>query len=537
MSQVSSSLGLVGVGSVLLSCTSVAWALGMGGITNNTVLGSGLDVSIPVLGGADEKTPPPPECIKPMVDTGDGVLNSRQLRTILQPGRGEALYVVQVVSDVRINEPVVNVSLSLGCQSPLTKQYVLFVDPPGFRSAGTLPQSAPSASAESAAPGSVRQAQVESTPLRTSSGARSPQRAGGKSAASLRSGPRLSLEAPSVSVVPPAFAASAPTENDELSNQIALLTRLEGVLKQVSAENQAVQSGMAALQAKLKATELELQAARAGQREQPSIVWVLSGVIGVMSLALLTLCWRQWRQRRQPKPFFQGSSVFGEAPSADLPELPVLDSVPPQLQVVKSELSDQSASPLMGVEPDAHAVAATPVTPQAVVDEVVDLDQQADFFIALGQDQAAIDLLNSHTTHNNSPVPYLKLIDIHRRRGDRMAYEQLRLRFHRRFNARIPEWNGPAAVGRGLEDYPEIQQMLEVNWPQPTSALQLLEGFLFRREGQGTTFDLLAFRELLMLYAVAKDLLSLGGRPEVDLELPLQAATYLATRPTAQRVA
>lgn len=549
MSQVSSSLGLVGMGSVLLSSTSVAWALGMGGITNNTVLGAPLDVSVPVLGSADEKTPPPSDCIKPMVEAGEGVLNPRQLRTILQPGHGDVLYVVQVVSDVRIYEPVVNVSLSLGCQSPLTRRFVLFVDPPGMNMAG--PAAPKGASASSAAPVSIRETPSESKPLRALSGvsgtggarrsvsrsqsgtvaaeaaagreprrARSAQRGGGSSPEAAASGPRLSLEAPNIVAVAPASAASDPAEDEALENQLALLTQLEAVLKQVSAENQAVQSGMAALQAKLKAAELELQAERSRHREQPPIVWVLSGVIGLLSLGLVAL-W--WRQRRQPKPFFQRSSVFGDGPRDDLPEPPVLDSMPSQLQPLEPELVDQRGSPLIEASPE-PAVAAAPVKREIVVDEVVDLDQQADFFIALGQDQAAIDLLNAHTNQGNSPLPYLKLIDIHRRRGDRMAYEQLRLRFHRRFNARVPEWDAAATAGRGLEDYPEVQKNLESSWPQAASALKLLEGFLFRREGQGTTFDLLAFRDLLMLHAVAKDLLSQNEAQGVDLELPLQGA-------------
>ena len=55
------------------------------------------------------------------------------------------------------------------------------------------------------------------------------------------------------------------------------------------------------------------------------------------------------------------------------------------------------------------------------VEELIDLEQQADFFVVLGQDEAAIDLLMEHVRSSGgaSPMPYLKLLEIYRRRGDR----------------------------------------------------------------------------------------------------------------------
>jgi hypothetical protein len=59
--------------------------------------------------------------------------------------------------------------------------------------------------------------------------------------------------------------------------------------------------------------------------------------------------------------------------------------------------------------------------PEMAVEELIDLEQQAEFFVVLGQDEAAIDLLNGHidSSGDASPLPYLKLLEIHRRRGKR----------------------------------------------------------------------------------------------------------------------
>ena len=64
------------------------------------------------------------------------------------------------------------------------------------------------------------------------------------------------------------------------------------------------------------------------------------------------------------------------------------------------------------------------------IEELIDLEQQAEFFIVLGQDEAAVDLLVDHlrSTGGGSPLPYLKLLEIYSRTEDRGAYERNRAR-------------------------------------------------------------------------------------------------------------
>lgn len=158
------------------------------------------------------------------------------------------------------------------------------------------------------------------------------------------------------------------------------------------------------------------------------------------------------------------------------------------------------------------------------VDELIDLEQQAEFFVVLGQDEAAIDLLVEHlrSTGGGSALPYLKLLEIHHRRGEREAYERTRARFNRRFNAYAPEWGADLAHGRTLEDYPAVLPRLERAWAQPIDAMAELETLLFRK-ARGELFELPAYRDVLFLYAMARDRLdreALAGG-SVDLLLPL----------------
>jgi hypothetical protein len=182
-------------------------------------------------------------------------------------------------------------------------------------------------------------------------------------------------------------------------------------------------------------------------------------------------------------------------------------------------------------------VAARPDARDVSAEELIDLEQQAEFFVVLGQDEAAIDLLVAHLrdTGGASPLPYLKLLDIYRRRGDRAAYERTRDRFNHRFNAHAPGWDQPHTEGRALDDYPAVMHWIQQVWPKPLDAMAELESLLFRRDG-GELFDLPAYRELLMLYAVARDLLdtdpSSAGGHAVDVLLPLGDANgFAATAP------
>jgi hypothetical protein len=162
------------------------------------------------------------------------------------------------------------------------------------------------------------------------------------------------------------------------------------------------------------------------------------------------------------------------------------------------------------------------------IEELIDLEQQAEFFMVLGQDEAAIDLLVEHlrSTGGGSPLPYLKLLEIHHRRGDREAYERMRQRFNHRFNAYAPEWGVDLTSGRTLEDYVGVIPRLQQVWSRPLDAMAELEALLFRKS-RGELFDLPAYREVLFLYALARDLLDRAAADtgSVDLLLPMSDGT------------
>ena len=170
------------------------------------------------------------------------------------------------------------------------------------------------------------------------------------------------------------------------------------------------------------------------------------------------------------------------------------------------------------------------------VEELLDLDQQADFFLALGQAQSAIDLLLSHVrgTGGSSALPYFKLLEIYRQEGDEDAYERTRERFNQRFNAQAPDWSGDLAGGRQLEDYPDVLLRLQRAWPHPMRAVAELESLLLRRADL-EPFDLPAYRDVLMLHALVRDMPALPVPTTLPTTVPATTPAVLAHDPADAR--
>ncbi len=575
------------IGSMLWVAVSTAEAIGFGRVSNSTSLGQPLNFEATVRLASDEVLTP--ECVFAEVFSGDNKLVQPLVRVQLDPGSDGIERKVRVRTSSVIDEPVVTVLLTLGCDAKTTRKFVAFIDPPsvGLAQAGTAVETAPAAAASEPAsapvaagaspaadPGAAAApvaAAQPATPRAQSSAPRVAVRRNTNTAtvsqarrtkaptfktarAPVQPGPRLKLEAaPSVVTAkasapevppvpaavpspPPVVAAPAsavllaeaprpaadPVVPDVLSKEQARLKALEDSLIRVRDETQAAQKSLATLQARVKEAE--------AQRYSNPLVYALAAVSALLALAVAGLWRRQSHARNEPK--WWGTV----APSAATPSrLPGPDEDVPSQFADEPEVIKPPAKVVVSPEP-AKAVWAdsrqTEPAPDLVpeprrdlsVEELIDLEQQAEFFVVLGQDDAAIDLLMGHvrSTGGISPLPYLKLLEIYRRRGDRSAYERIRERFNRRFNAYAPDWDADLQQGRSLEDYPATIARLEALWVMPSRVMETLEASLFRRDETEEAFDLPAYRELLFLYAVARDFAhKADDSSAVDLLLPM----------------
>jgi len=170
---------------------------------------------------------------------------------------------------------------------------------------------------------------------------------------------------------------------------------------------------------------------------------------------------------------------------------------------------------------------------QVSAEELIDLEQQAEFFVVLGQDDAAVELLVSHLQASSgaSALPYLKLLEIHRRCGDVSAYAEIAAALTQRFGVLPPVWDDtdPAAV-HDLEAYPDVLARLQRQWGDHGASMDLLQRLLVRPLGRelgdggqpASSMDIAAYLDMLLLYSVARDLSEHEVRgDEVDVFLPL----------------
>ena len=374
---------------------------------------------------------------------------------------------------------------------------------------------------------------------------------------------KLDMEEP---VIPPAAAASGATIalSDSDDPDLRQLKALEQSLQAVRNDSQLQHERAARLQAQLAA-------------EQSRGDWTpwLIGLLAIAVAAIAALAWKLRQQGRIAHSDWFNQSQLGPATAAPPETAPAVEAAPPGLPVPDVRLATpaQASAPLEDALPelppiddqdargapvvvdhsatrplDRPAMAAAMLQESAPrelsVEELLDLEQQADFFIALGQEDAAVDLLMSHlrSAGGQSPLPYTKLLEIYKRQGDRSAYERTRARFNRRFNAYAPDWDTGPSAGRSLEDYPETVALLERAWTSPIDAMAILEGLLFKRDDTSELFDLPAYRDVLVLYSLARDLWQTGGGQggtQIDVLLPLDdsaGASVLPIYPSAREL-
>jgi len=595
---------LIAIGTALWFAASSAHALGFGRVSNATQLGQPLNFAAVVRLESDEFLSR--ECVSAEVQSGDNKLQAGQIRTTLEGGPEPAERSVRVTTSAIIDEPVVTVSVTIGCTSKITRRFVAFIDPPlvNLAEGGAAPAALPpqrndsqvapivtivqgenpvaatpkrparpttnrapprtastprvvaSGDAAEPAPAPARAPKSNAT-RRPGSGARGTAVAGGN-------GPRLKLEAaPAMAAIAAAAAASSPAslaaaalasaeaasaaesnkaQADQLAKERERIQVLEDGLAKLRAESQTTQKSLAALQARLHEAESE--------RYANPLVYGLAWLSALLALAVAGLLWRQSRLRHSaqwwaapppapatPPPVeprvMAPTSITGGLPSAsqglddpttgagafDIPTVIEDDDEPPLRK------PPAAPPPTFGPTASIPLLQAEPAR-ELSVEELIDLEQQAEFFVVLGQDEAAIELLMSHVRSDGgiSPLPYLKLLEIYRRRGENEAYERIRDRFNRRFNAYAPDWEADLQHGRSLVDYPDTIARLQGLWATPTRVMETLDASLFRRNKSDDTFDLPAYRELLFLYSISRDLAEHGGmlpQGEVDVLLPL----------------
>lgn len=314
-------------------------------------------------------------------------------------------------------------------------------------------------------------------------------------------------------------ALSVPPEDAQREAQ--RIQSLEATLKALrdqTAENQRT----------LLAMRSELAEARDSRYNNP-LVYAL-GLLLLLALIAIVLLWRLSRRavapawwgdgpepRRGDRAPMPADSQFddpGEHPITQPDGLRPVGELDPRHAAL---LASTNADTPYGGMPEpaplrADGMAARPVN----TEELFDVQQQSDFFLSLGQHDQAIAVLVEHIAANpdTSALAYLDLFKIYHALGRRDDYARLSGGFERAFNAEVPAFDDFSLGGRGLEHYRGALARIESQWPA-AGTLALIEELVFRKPGvhEDEAFDLAAYQELLLLYAVAKEVIDPDSAP------------------------
>lgn len=156
------------------------------------------------------------------------------------------------------------------------------------------------------------------------------------------------------------------------------------------------------------------------------------------------------------------------------------------------------------------SVSGSPALRSIDAEELEDTRHQAAFFVSLGQHDKAVDILTACIAQRGetSPQLCLDLLKIYHTMGRESEYAFMRAECQHWFTAKIPAFADFGNEGRGLDQYPQVMLRIVNLWPGPR-VLEHIEECLYHHAGAVDTpeFDLLAYRDLLLLHAVAKRIL------------------------------
>ena len=581
------------IGSILLSTALGSSAASLGRYSGAVVIGRPLDIRVQAVVGPDEDVAS--LCMQADVFFGDAQLGAGAVRTTTQRSAPDAEASVRIQTTVAVNEPIVSVVVRVGCASPFSRRYVLLADPvsePAVASvspststaqgaadaARPLPALAPaSVSNRASGPNGTGVGDGGSPVDMAGQGTRAPktvQPAPRPTSVVRRpvqpvpaATPRLQLEAVDLSLAierDPALKLSLsmlsePTSNEQERAAAAQLWKAinatpEEILRDaqklsvLEAEAKGLREQEARNKVALQAMEDKLEQTR-------YLTW-LAYLLGALLLLSVLGFFYAWRRRgsataapaaKSKEWWAAGSADKGKEPSlkanTSASRAAALDidlnledgSGFDDLKPLHDSVGASGSAPLSEADRRDYPASQIGVSRSVATEELFDVQQQSDFFVSLGEFDQAIGVLKNHLGDSQEPsaLAYLDLFKLYHKLNRRDEYEKLREEFNHLFNAGAPPFDQYTDESHGLESYETAFGRIQALWPQP-KVLDVIEQSIFRdaNDLEAEVFDLEAYRELLLLHAIAKDMIKrdAGDLSEQDFQhtaiKPLKAAGH-----------
>ncbi len=331
---------------------------------------------------------------------------------------------------------------------------------------------------------------------------------------------------------------SLPTEVNPRRSEFAALWRALNLrpdelardaqrLDELQAQARSLRDANSKNQAELALTREELKKAEVGRYANP-LVYALSALLVGLLLGAGYLYYRFKSSRTRAAWWDQRATEHGapQKPAISADSRSLDTHFPRAIRPVLVPVPRGDAVPLAEPSVTAFTAAESTFSPSGIsasgrgvnVNELFDIAQQADFFVSLGQHDHAIEVLSNHIRENaqTSPLAYLDLFKLYHDMDRQPQYDELRLQFNRIFNAEVPPFQGFRQRGEGLEAYAGAMTRIQSLWNTPR-VLDVIEESLFRKPGRpDDAFGLEAYRELLLLYAIANEFIDAPLRPNFE---------------------
>lgn len=485
-----------------LCFVSSASALGLGELNVRSSLGQPLHATVTLLGTTAETTA---DCFS--IGASDGGIPAlpRTQLSLLPSGDGAVLH---IRTRQPVNEPIAQFVLISDCETRLRRDYTVLLDPPVQASPATIsqavpadtppPEAAPASRASPPQPQTRRPKAASSTPVARSRPSPSP---------SLRTiqrdpAPRLVLSGRRNTGNAP-LALKLDTSLPDLDR-----ARPEGLTAtELSDENTALTRKLAHLEAQLlelQQRNAALETRRDSRRapvtpppEQPAKWPLYLLFLGLISAGIGLFAWLLHRKRsKQPALVDDSPWAQSDGPMMSLPPV--------------------SAGPEAVTQPEPERVLDLSEPPRDEGTELKeDILDQAEVFMAHGHGELAVHLLQEHLREapNESPVPWLLLLDLLHREGNTEAYAAASTECRRYFNVNLAGYpvSQDSEQGLGLEAYPHLLEQLVKVWATPEIDTFFHDLIYDNRGGTRMGFEPGAYREILLLRAIAHDALPLAA--------------------------
>ena len=487
-----------------------------------------------------------PDSLCPEADVfyADTKVEAQRVQVSVDSGNLADTATLRIQTSTLIDEPVVTLYVRVGCNGKTARRYVLLADYASDVAAAPAPDiavlPAPALvpnSAPLSAPATQPRRNKATTPTR-----RAPAKATPSKVSNAPS------TAPAIPDVAPTPAKGARLQLDPLETLSERVKTLEATtsttpLKEMVQDSQRIQqlqSDVKALLDQAAKNESAMSALRQrldqAESERITNIWTYALLaLTVAAIAAGLTLWNRkarvpaWRTETETEPPAPRAATPVRASSVELAEADPADdwshhrheTIPgvtprqtpavatvPELEpddfvnsVSVSHPAETSDSDLMGFgEPEL-------LPPNFNRSALLDLTQQVEFFLTLGNANSAIEVLERRIREhpNDCPTVYLQLMEIANQYGLKTDFRQFREEFSQLFNAEVPEFALFRHEGKALEDYPDLLTHIVRIWPS-AKVMEVIEACVrFNPQDKyATRFDLAAFRELILLHGLVR---------------------------------